>query len=319
MTEDNVQQALELSVIIPVLNEANSLVPLHSKLSQVLPTVASHYEIIFVDDGSTDASPAALEQLCGQDPHVRVIQFRRNFGKSAALAMGFSDARGNIVITMDADLQDEPEEIPRFLEALSQGYDLVSGWKYPRLDPPSKTLPSAIYNGTTRWLTGVPLHDFNCGFKAYRLSVVRELRIYGELHRYIPVLAHWRGFKVSEIKVRHHPRQYGQSKYGWERLSQGLFDLVTVLFLNRYTRRPLHLFGWLGLLIFLAGGLIELYLALLWFEGIRPIGTRPLFSVGILLLFMGIQLVSFGLLAELITQNMSSSSEQDYSIKRRLP
>jgi len=319
MTEDTAYQTLDLSVIIPVLNEANSLVPLHSKLAQVLPTVASQYEILFVDDGSTDASPEALEQLCGQDPHVRVIQFRRNFGKSAALATGFSEARGNIVITMDADLQDEPEEIPRFLEALSQGYDLVSGWKYPRLDPFSKTLPSAIYNGTTRWLTGVPLHDFNCGFKAYRLDVVRELRIYGELHRYIPVLAHWRGFKVSEIKVRHHPRQYGQSKYGWERLSQGLFDLITVLFLNRYTRRPLHLFGWLGLLIFLAGGLIELYLALLWFEGIRPIGTRPLFSVGILLLFMGIQLVSFGLLAELITQSVSTSSEQDYSIKRRLP
>ena len=319
MTEDLARLTLDVSIIVPVFNEAGSLANLHDKLSQVLGAVVSQYEIIFVDDGSTDSSPDILEQLCRQDGRVRLVQFRRNFGKSAALAIGFSEARGRVVITMDADLQDEPEEIPRFLEAIDEGYDLVSGWKYPRLDPPSKTLPSAIYNGTTRWLTGVPLHDFNCGFKAYRLDVVRELRIYGELHRYIPVLAHWRGFKVSEIKVRHHPRQFGQSKYGWERLSQGLFDLITVLFLNRYTRRPLHLFGWLGLLIFLAGGLIEMYLALLWLEGIRPIGTRPLFSVGILLLFMGIQLISFGLLAELITQSMSSSAEQDYSIKRKIP
>lgn len=318
MNEDNARQDFDISVVIPVFNEAESIPTLHEKLTAVLPTVAERYEIIFVDDGSSDDTAVVLEQLHRQHDNIRVIQFRRNFGKSAALAVGFSEAQGKIIITMDADLQDEPAEIPRFLETLEQGYDLVSGWKHPRQDPLSKTIPSMLFNLITKLFSGITLHDFNCGFKAYRKEVVRELRIYGELHRYIAVLAHWRGFKVTEIKVEHHPRRFGRSKYGWERFSRGLFDLLTVLFLNRYNRRPLHLFGWLGAIVFAVGVVINLYLTVLWLNGVRPIGTRPLLSLGVLLVFMGIQFVSVGLLAELIAQISSSACGEDYSIKRIL-
>ncbi len=219
---------------------------------------------------------------------------------------------------MDGDLQDDPDELPRLLAVLGQGYDLVSGWKYPRHDPLSKTVPSALFNWTTRLLTGVGLHDFNCGFKVYRIDVVRELSVYGELYRYIPVLAHARGFKVTEAKVRHHPRQYGASKYGFTRLIRGPFDLLTVLFMAQYDRRPLHLFGGFGVLCFAAGLLINLYLTGLWLDGVRPIGTRPLLSLGVLLVFMGVQFVSFGLLAEMIAK-VASARRSDYSVKRRLP
>jgi glycosyltransferase involved in cell wall biosynthesis len=317
MTDDQTT-AVDISVVIPVLNEAESLETLQAKLGAVLAGLGRSYEIIFVDDGSTDQSPTTLEGLCCGDAHVKVIQFRRNFGKSAALTAGFAEARGQVVVTMDADLQDDPEELPRLLGLLDQGYDLVSGWKFPRLDPLSKTLPSAFFNWTTRQLTGVPLHDFNCGFKAYRQAVVRELSIYGELYRYIPALAHGRGFKVTEVQVRHHPRRYGSSKYGWSRLLRGPFDLLTVLFMAQYNRRPLHLFGSFGVLCFLGGLVINLYLTGLWLDGVRPIGTRPLLSLGVLLLFMGVQFVSFGLLAEMMAK-VSSSNRDDYSVKRRLP
>jgi len=318
MSDEMEHPALDISVVVPVFNEEQSLTPLCEKLLHVLPGTTAGFEIIFVDDGSTDGSDVVLENLHRQDSRVRVIQFRRNLGKSAALAVGFSASRGNVIVTMDADLQDDPEEIPKFLETLDQGYDLVSGWKYPRLDPPSKTIPSAVFNWTTGKITGLPLHDLNCGFKAYRREVVEELHIHGELHRYIPVLAHWRGFKITEIKVHHYPREYGKSKYGLERFSRGFLDLWTVLFLNRYNRRPLHLFGWIGLLTALVGLVILIYLSILWLEGVRPIGTRPLLSFGVLFLFMGIQFISFGLLAEFVTQTLSSAREDDYPIKRTL-
>jgi glycosyltransferase involved in cell wall biosynthesis len=318
MSDEMEHAALDVSVVVPVFNEEQSLTPLCEKLLHVLPGITARFEIIFVDDGSTDGSPVVLEDLHRQDSRVRVIQFRRNLGKSAALSVGFSASRGNVIVTMDADLQDDPEEIPKFLEALDQGYDLVSGWKFPRLDPLSKTLPSAVFNWTTGKITGLPLHDLNCGFKAYRREVVEELHIHGELYRYIPLLAHWRGFKITEIKVHHHPRQYGKSKYGLERFSRGFLDLWTVLFLNRYNRRPLHLFGWIGFVTVLVGLVILIYLSILWLEGVRPIGTRPLLSFGVLFLFMGIQFISFGLLAELVTQTLSSAREDDYPIKRTL-
>ena len=318
MSDEMKHPALDISVVVPVFNEEQSLAPLCEKLLHVLPDITDRFEIIFIDDGSTDGSPVVLEELHRQQSRVRVIQFRRNLGKSAALSVGFSASRGNVIITMDADLQDDPEEIPKFLETLDQGYDLVSGWKYPRLDPPSKTLPSAVFNWTTRMMTGLPLHDLNCGFKAYRREVTEELHIHGELYRYIPVLAHWRGFKITEIKVHHYPRQYGESKYGLERFSRGFLDLLTVLFLNRYNRRPLHLFGWIGLLTVLVGLVSLAYLSILWLEGVRPIGTRPLLSFGVLFVFMGIQFISFGLLAELVTQTLSSAREDDYPIKRKL-
>jgi len=318
MTDELTQPPIDISVVIPVFNERDSLSVLFDRLIPVLRESTEQFEIIFVDDGSTDGSSDVLEELHQRDGRVRVVQFRRNLGKSAALAVGFEESRGGIIITMDADLQDEPTEIPRFLESIGQGYDLVSGWKYPRQDPLSKTLPSRMFNLAVQLVTGLRLHDFNCGFKAYRREVVNELRIYGELHRYIPVLAYWRGFRVTEIQVRHHPRQFGRSKYGMERFFRGFLDLLTVLFLNRYNRRPLHLFGWLGLLIFFAGLVIVIYLSVLWLEGVRPIGTRPLLSFGVLFLFMGVQLVSFGLLAEMVLQSMVFSNREDYPIKRKL-
>lgn len=308
---------LDLSLVIPLYNEEQSLRPLHARLSEVLGDLSQSYEIIFIDDGSTDGSFAVLEELHEADEHVKALGFRRNFGKSAALSAGFRQAVGKVIITMDADLQDDPEEIPHFLAAIAEGYDLVSGWKHPRQDPLSKTLPSWLFNWATRTLTGVGLHDFNCGFKAYRHEVVDEISIYGELYRYIPVLAHWRGFKVTEIKVRHHSRPFGRSKYGLSRFGRGFFDLITVFFLTQYTRRPLHLFGWLGMVSFSAGMVINLYLTILWFMGHRPIGNRPLLTLGVLLVVIGVQFISFGLLAELIAK-VSSSTDSDYSIGRKL-
>ncbi len=310
-------EAIDVSLVIPLYDEEESLRPLHARLSQALGTVGRRYEIVFVDDGSTDGSFAILEELHQADEHVRAIQFRRNFGKSAALSAGFREARGEIIITMDADLQDDPQEIPNFLAAVEQGHDLVSGWKYPRRDPLTKTLPSRLFNWTTGLLTGVNLHDLNCGFKAYRREVVEEISIYGELYRYIPVLAHWRGFKVTEIKVRHHPRPFGRSKYGLSRFTRGFFDLLTVIFLTQYLRRPLHLFGWLGVLFFAAGMIANLYLTVLWFIGVRPIGNRPLLTLGVLLLIVGVQFISFGLLAEFIAK-VSSATSEDYSIRKKL-
>ncbi len=303
---------MDISVVIPVYNEAESLVALHEQLGQSLAGVGGEYEIIFVDDGSRDGSFEVLEGLHQADGRVKVIQFRRNFGKSAALAAGFAEAQGEIIFTLDADLQDDPVEIPRFLEKLEQGYDLVTGWKFPRLDPLSKTLPSKLANFTIRTTSGIQIHDFNCGFKAMRREVAEEITLYGEMHRYIPVLAHQRGFRVGEIKVKHHPRRFGQSKYGIERLLRGLFDFMTVSFLTRFTRRPLHFFGWLGIISFSVGFLIDLYLVIVKLMG-NLIGDRPLLMLGTLLIIIGVQFVSFGLLAEMINLG-TYSSERDYSI-----
>ena len=318
MVDEGIQPQVDLSVVVPVFNEEPALQALYEKLIAVLPEITENFEIIFVDDGSTDESAIVLEALHRMDTRVRVIQFRCNLGKSAGLSVGFSASRGDVVVTMDADLQDEPAEIPALLAKLDEGYDLVSGWKYPRLDPITKTWPSALFNRTTQLLTGLRLHDFNCGFKAYRRPVIEEIRIYGELHRYIPALAFWRGFKVGEVKVLHHPRTFGKSKYGIERVPRGFLDLLTVLFLTRYNRRPSHLFGWIGLVTALVGMVIIVYLSVLWLDGVRPIGTRPLLSFGVLFLFMGIQFISFGLLAELVAHMQVPSNEVDYPIKRRL-
>jgi len=245
---------------------------------------------------------------------VRIVQFRRNFGKSAALDAGFRAARGEAVITMDADLQDIPAEIPKLLDSLNSGNDLVSGWKFPRLDPLSKRLPSSVFNAVVRSMTGVPLHDFNCGFKLYRAEVLAEIHLYGELHRYVPVLAHWRGFKVAEVKVAHRPRRFGKSKFGARRFTRGFFDLLTVLFLTQYNRRPLHFFGWIGMAGLSIGFAINFYLAVLKFMG-HPIGNRPLLTLGVLLMIFGALLVVFGLLAEMIA---GSSTQREYSVRHDL-
>ena len=236
-----------LSIVIPLLNEEGSLQPLSEELKTVLETQQRPYEIIFVDDGSTDGSFATLQQLHEEDPeHIHVIQFRRNFGKTAALSAAFKRARGEIVVTMDADLQDDPREISKLVAKLEEGYDLVAAWRERRQDPRSKTFPSRVANTLVAWLTGLKLHDVNCGFKAYRGQVVRELKLYGDLHRFIPVLASWQGFRVAEVPVLHRPRRFGQSKYGWQRMVRSFFDFLVVLFLTHYLRRPLQLFGTLG-------------------------------------------------------------------------
>ena len=290
----------EISIVVPLFNERENLAILYEQLSRVLEEVGKPYEILFVDDGSTDGSLEELRRIRQESPQVRLFSFRRNLGKSLALALGFQEARGRVIITLDADLQDDPIEIPRFLDMLARGYDLVSGWRRSRQDPGLKKFLSRIFNWVTSRISGLPLHDFNCGFKAYRCEAVKHLILYGSLHRYIPVLLHWAGFRVGEIPVRHHRRRFGHSKFGVARLWQGFFDLLVAIFLNRFTSHPLHLFGWLGLGTLLAGLGISAYLSVLWCLGRGPIGTRPLFTLGILLIIVGIQFISLGLLAEVI-------------------
>ena len=298
-----------VSVVIPALDEAASIQTLVEGVARTCTAAGRDFEVVVVDDGSADGTFDRVRELHARDPRVRGIRFRGNFGKSAALTAGFAAARGEVVVTMDADLQDDPEEIPRFLAALDEGFDLVSGWKQVRHDPPGKTVPSRVFNRVTAWLTGVPLHDFNCGFKAYRREVVDEVEIYGEMHRFIPVLAVQKRFRVGEIAVRHHPRPFGRSKYGLERLTRGLLDLITVLFLTNYVRRPAHLFGTTGLALSGTGLAISLYMTFLWLTGHRPIGNRPLLLLGVLLLIMGVQFVSMGLIGELILRRTGPAAE----------
>ncbi|MEX2426039.1 MAG: glycosyltransferase family 2 protein [Thermomicrobiaceae bacterium] len=304
-----------ISVVIPVLNEAESIPVLYDEICEVLRPLGKPFELVFIDDGSNDGTPAVLRNLHARDPVVQVIQFRKNFGKSAALRAGFDASLGEIIVTMDGDLQDVPSEIPKLLQKLDEDTDLVSGWKFPRNDPMTKRLPSSFFNAVVRLMTGITIHDFNCGFKIYRAEVTREIPLYGELHRYIPVLAHNRGFRVTETKVRHRSRRYGQSKFGSTRFARGFFDLVTVLFLTQYTLRPLHFFGWFGVGTFTLGFLVNAYLAILWFMG-QPIGTRPLLTLGVLLMIIGGQFFMFGLLAEMIASMTHRSA--GYSVRRHL-
>ena len=293
-----------LSIIIPVYNEEESLGILYSQILESIHQVISvqkisNYEIWFVNDGCTDNSELRIRELIAKDNHVHLIIFRKNFGKARALQAGFRHVNGDIVITMDADLQDDPKEIERFLDKLDEGYDMVSGWKYNRLDPLEKRLPSKLFNKVTSIMSGVKLHDFNCGFKAYRRKVVDSLDIYGEMHRYIPVLAHRKGFRITEIAVTHHKREHGKSKYGFERYFRGLFDSMTTSFLMRFYDRPMYFFGKLGLLCLSAGSLICFWLLIEWFRHIK-IGGRPLLILGILLVILGVQFISTGFLGDMI-------------------
>ena len=292
-----------LSLVVPLYNEAESLRPLHRAVQEALGD--GDYELLFVDDGSTDDSFDVLKELQQQDAKVRILRFARNFGKAEALAAGFRESRGEVVVTMDADLQDDPREIPTLIATLSKGYDLVSGWKQHRMDPLAKTLPSKIFNRVTSLLTGIRLRDFNSGFKAYRRRLVEELNVYGELHRFLPALAYWKGFRVTEVPVVHHPRRFGHSKYGVRRFLSGFLDLLTVLFLTRFQRKPLHLFGSVGLVCLGIGLCTNLYLTVLWLQG-EPIGTRPLLQLGVLLVVTGIQFLSLGLLGEMVTSSSIS-------------
>ena len=299
-------------MVIPLFNEEESLSELYQGIVEELSSRSGDLEILFVDDGSTDGSFSTLKRLQERDSRIRIIRFRRNFGKSAALAAGFQRARGEVVVTMDADLQDRPQEVGKLLDHLEQGFDLVSGWKVKRRDPWRKRAASRVFNFVTAFLTGVPLHDLNCGLKAYRREVIREVKVYGEMHRFIPVLASYRGFRIGEIPVDHAPRAYGRSKYGASRFLGGFFDLLTVIMLTRYNSKPLHVFGILGVVLLLAGFSIQAYLTAGWLQG-RWIEDRPLFMLGILLLIMGVQFIFFGLLAEMIAY--SSRREGDYSVR----
>ncbi len=308
-------QTKMISFVIPLLNEEESLETLHEAVTRTVETLPFDYEIIFVDDGSTDRSPSILQDLYRRDrKHVRVIQLRRNFGKTAALTAGFARARGEIIVTLDADLQDDPGELPKLLAKLDEGYDLVGAWRANRQDPISKRWPSRVANRTVSMLTGIKLHDVNCGFKAYRHEVVQDLKLYGELHRYIPVLAQWKGYRIAEVPVTHHPRRFGRSKYGGRRFGRSYIDFLSVLFMTMYLKRPMHLFGMAGSACAAVGTVIMLYLAGLWLvEG--GIGWRPLLFFGITALVVGIQLISVGLLGEML-RNITFRAEEEYSIRQ---
>ena len=300
-----------ISVVVPLLNEEQSLSALYHEIARALEPLDDEFEVVFVDDGSTDGSLEVLSRLHDELPNVVVVHLRRNFGKAAALQAGFLEAKGEFIVTIDADLQDDPAEIPNMLAKLDEGFDLVSGWKTRRNDPFARTLFSRIFNWMTGAISGVHLHDVNCGLKAYRAEVLQGMRLYGELHRFIPVLAAYRGYRVAEIPVNHRARQHGRSRYGPERYLRGFFDLLSVTFMGRYRHRPLHLFGGVGLLLGALGFVILLYLTVEWFWG-QGIGGRPLFTLGVLLEVVGIQFVSLGLLSELITsQHEDRIDERD--------
>ena len=289
-----------ISVVVPVFNEERSVALLYDELEAALDPFDQPWEAVYVDDGSTDASFAALTRLHALHENVRVVRLRRNFGKAAALQAGFGQATGEVIVTIDGDLQDDPAEIPHLLAKLDEGFDLVSGWKAKRRDPVARRVFSHVFNAAVGLVSGVRLHDMNCGLKAYRASVVRALPLYGELHRFLPVLAHQRGYRIAELPVNHRPRAHGRSRYGVERYLRGFFDLLTVSFIGRYRHRPLHLFGGIGLLTMVAGGGCLLYLFVLKAQG-HAIGGRPLLILGVLLVVVGIQVLSLGLIGEMIT------------------
>jgi glycosyltransferase involved in cell wall biosynthesis len=289
-----------ISVVVPVRDEELTVEPLYDELARALAERGEPWEVVFVDDGSRDGTHATLARLHAGAPNVRVVRLRRNAGKAAALDAGFREVEGEIVVTIDGDLQDDPAEIPRLLAKLDEGYDLVTGWKTRRNDPLPRRILSRVFNTVTSRLSGVRLHDMNCGLKAFRVEVARELDLYGELHRFVPVLAHDLGFRVTELTVNHRPRRHGRSRYGMERYARGFLDLLTVTFMSRYRHRPLHLFGGLGLLLGTVGTGILVYLTIEKLTG-EPIGKRPLLLLGVLLVVVGIQFFSLGLLSELVT------------------
>ncbi len=305
-----------ISVVIPVYDEAGSLPELHAELERALNGLGRGWEILYVDDGSRDGSDRAIAALAEKDPRVRGLSFRRNFGKSAALAVGFRWASGEWVATLDADLQDDPAELPKLAAALDGGLDLVSGWKQDRQDPITKTLPSRLFNAVTGMVAGIRLHDFNCGFKLYRREVVEAIEVYGELHRFLPALAHWRGFRVGEVPVRHRARRFGRSKFGAARFVNGFLDLLSAAFLSTSALKPLHLFGRVGLM-FLAIGLgLGAWFVAQWIGG-DPIRVRPLMLFGAGLILLGLQLILMGLLGEMIAR--LHAPRTDYPVRARYP
>jgi glycosyltransferase involved in cell wall biosynthesis len=304
-----------VSFVVPFLNECRTLATLYEQIGAAVADLPIDHEILFVDDGSTDDGPTIVEAICARDPRVRLLRFTRNFGKAAAISAGIAHAAGEVIVTLDADLQDDPAEVARFLAEIDRGNDYVSGWKQVRHDPIGKTLPSRIFNFVTSWLFDIRIHDINCGFKAYTRRAALHLNLYGELHRFTPAILHAAGFPGTEIAVTHRPRTHGKSKYGIGRLVKGLLDMATVKLFTRYNARPLHFFALFGLPMLLLGGLFIAYLTVLWFLDMGPIGNRPLLLIGVLLVVTGTQLLGIGLVAELI-QAAGMREHRKYVIDR---
>jgi glycosyltransferase involved in cell wall biosynthesis len=299
---------VDLSIVIPIYNEAGNLAELYQRLDKALSLLPHSTQIVFVDDGSTDGSRSLIEDFCRRDGRVTLVALRRNLGKAGAYQAGFCYARGDVIVTLDGDLQDDPQEISRFLAKIEEGYDFVAGWKHAGKTPASKGIPSKIFNWVVARVTGLPLHDFNCPFRAFRRSILRELQLYGELHRFIPLLVAQQGYRLTEIPVTNSPRIWGESKYGWKRYTRGYLDFLTVLFLTRYIHSPLHLFGTVGTTLFAVGFAIDGYLTLAgWLRG--NIGHTAMLLLGILLMLAGMQLFSVGLLAELLVRQRSGALE----------
>jgi glycosyltransferase involved in cell wall biosynthesis len=316
---------LNISVVVPLLNEAESLPELTQWIGRVMLTHGFSYEIILIDDGSTDQSWQVIQSLALADKHIKAIRFNRNYGKSAALNVGFRQSNGEVVITMDADLQDSPDEIPDLYDMIkNRGYDLVSGWKKKRYDPLSKTIPTKFFNGVTRKISGIKLHDFNCGLKAYDQRVVKSIEVYGEMHRYIPVIAKWNGFyKIGEKVVNHQERKYGVTKFGLERFVYGFLDLMSITFVSRFRKRPMHFFGTMGSISFLIGFLITIWLISEKFyysffrhQRVRDVVDQPLFFLALVAVVVGVQLFLAGFLAEMIS--LSGSRKNEYLIRDRI-
>lgn len=305
-----------ISIVIPLLNEEDSLKELSKKLKiHLMDSAGEKWEVIFIDDGSTDKSFKILTEINNEDKRFKAVRFRRNYGKAAALSVGFSRAKGNVIITMDADLQDDPAEVPNLVGKLKEGYDLVSGWKKKRYDPFSKTFPSKVFNWMCSVAGGIKLHDFNCGLKAYRKEVAKSVSLYGEMHRFIPILAHHDGFKVTELVVQHHPRKYGKSKFGPYRMVKGFLDLITVTFITRFMKKPMHFFGAIGILLFFTGLGLDVYLSIKWLLNETYLTNRPLLFLGIALIIVGVQSISMGLIGEMLVKN---NEKRNYSIREYL-
>lgn len=315
------KEKIDISVVVPLFNEEESLPELHKWIQKVMHENSFSYEIIFVNDGSTDDSWECIESLRKKDPFVRGIKFQRNYGKSAALHVGFQATRGEVIITMDADLQDSPDEIPELYRMITEDkFDLVSGWKKKRHDPLSKTIPTKLYNGVNRWMSGIKLNDMNCGLKAYRKEVVKSIEIFGEMHRYIPVIAKAAGFgRIGEKVVRHQERKYGKTKFGMNRFINGFLDMFTITFITRFGKKPMHLFGSIGTLIFIIGFFFALYLGIdkLFIDRTgRLIANRPEFYISLTCIIVGTQLFLAGFIAELVGR--SSTTRNNYLVEKEL-
>ena len=309
-----------ISIIVPLFNEAPNLAELHNRIQNMLSDFLPQdkkYEVIFIDDGSNDNSFEILKSLHGKSQCVKVLKLRKRFGKTAAFAVGFLEAKGDIVVTIDGDLQNDPADIPKLVEKIDQGYDVVSGWRKERKDGFIKVFLSRIYNAVTSLFSGIQIHDFNCGLKAYKKQVLDEIEIYGTLHRYIPVIAHWKGFRIGEVEVKHNRRLYGKSKYGIARIFEGFWDLATVTFFLRFNQKPLHLFGNIGVIFLFFGLIINSYILSIWLRFHSIMGRHPLLILGVMLMILGVQLVSLGLLAEMIV-NTSRNGKDTFSIKEKL-